>query len=266
MKQNARQFHPDGMHSNIGHLAEIAGLLLEAERVVCLTGAGVSADSGVPTFRDALTGLWSRFDPEQLASQAGFAAEPGLVWQWYMSRLDGVESALPNAGHEALAALEILVPDFLLVTQNVDDLHERAGSRDVVHLHGNLARYRCNRCRAEYSLSDEDRTAEYPPICQQCGTFVRPDVVWFGESLPHRAIERASHAALACDVMLVVGTSGVVYPAALLPRRAKESGAFIIDVNPVAGAIREFADRFLEGPSAEVLPLLIKAIQTKKTR
>ncbi len=265
MKQNPHDFHPDGLHSNSDHLAEIAGIILGAARVVCLTGAGVSADSGVPTFRDALTGLWSRFDPEQLASQAGFATEPGLVWQWYMSRLDGVEFALPNAGHEALAALEILVPDFLLVTQNVDDLHERAGSRDVVHLHGNIARFRCNRCRAEHALTLADRAAEEPPFCERCGNLVRPDVVWFGETLPQQPIERAEHAAIACDVMLVVGTSGVVYPAALLPRRAKESGAFVIDVNPVAGPITAFADRFLEGPSGEVLPLLIKAILARQT-
>lgn len=245
-------------------LAEIVTIMLEAERVVCLTGAGVSAESGVPTFRDALTGLWRHFDPEQLASPAGFAAEPGLVWRWYMSRLDGVESALPNPGHEALAALEVLVPDYWLVTQNVDDLHERAGSRRVVHLHGNIARFRCNRCRAEHALTLADRAADGPPLCKRCGNLVRPDVVWFGETLPQRAIEQADRATAGCDVMLVVGTSGVVYPAALLPQRAKEAGAVVIDVNPVVGAVTEIADFFLEGPSGELLPALIEAMRAKE--
>lgn len=261
MKQNARPLLPDGAHSGIGHLVGVAKIILEAERVVCLTGAGVSAESGVPTFRDALTGLWSRFDPERLASQAGFAAEPELVWRWYMSRLDGVESAVPNAGHEALAMLEDLVPAFLLVTQNVDDLHERAGSQSVVHLHGNIARFRCNRCRAEHALTPEDRIAREPPTCSCCGSLVRPDVVWFGETLPQPAIERADRAAKECDVMLVVGTSGMVYPAALLPQKAKEKGAIVIDVNPFAGAISEVADLFLEGPSGEVLPILLEEIR-----
>ncbi len=246
---------------NLESLQTAAISIRNARRVVCLTGAGVSAESGVPTFRDALTGLWSRFDPEQLASQAGFAAEPSLVWQWYMSRLDGVESAAPNAGHKALAMLETLVPEFLLVTQNVDDLHERAGSRSVVHLHGNIARFRCNRCRAKHALTPQERLADDPPICERCGGLVRPNVVWFGEPLPSRAIEQADRATADCDVMLVVGTSGIVYPAALLPQRAKGSGAVVIDVNPVAGAITEIADLFLEGPSGEVLPMLIEAIQ-----
>lgn len=242
-------------------IAAGAAHIRNARRVVCLTGAGVSAESGVPTFRDALTGLWSRFDPEQLASQAGFATEPSLVWRWYMSRLDGVESAEPNAGHEALAMLEDLAPEFLLVTQNVDDLHERAGSRSIVHLHGNITRFRCNRCRAEHALTPKDRVADEPPTCERCGGLVRPDVVWFGEALPSRAIEQADRAATDCDVMLVVGTSGVVYPAALLPRRAKESGAMVIEVNPAVSAITEIADLFLEGPSGEVLPALIERIQ-----
>ncbi|HXF61891.1 MAG TPA: Sir2 family NAD-dependent protein deacetylase, partial [Caldilineaceae bacterium] len=141
------------------HLRQAAALLKRAARVACLTGAGVSAESGIATFRDAQTGLWSKFDPQQLASQEGFAADPGLVWRWYMDRLATVDTVAPNPGHFALAALEARLPDFTLITQNVDDLHERAGSRRVLHLHGTIARFRCNRCDAPYSLRDADRAA-----------------------------------------------------------------------------------------------------------
>lgn len=235
-----------------------AAQLAAARRVVCLTGAGVSAESGVPTFRDAQRGLWTRFNPEELASQAGFSADPGLVWRWYMSRLGMVEEARPNLGHLALATLETLVPEFTLVTQNVDDLHERAGNRSVVHLHGNIARFRCNRCRAEHTLRAADRSAAKPPRCRHCGDRVRPNVVWFGEMLPRDAIDNAEQVVTSCDVLIVAGASGVVYPAALLPHRAKVVGATVIDVNPDFGATAEIADLFLQGPSGVILPKLIE--------
>lgn len=230
----------------------------DAQRVACLTGAGVSAESGVATFRDAQTGLWSRFSPQQLASQEGFAADPGMVWQWYMARLDAAHAAQPNAGHVALAELARLTPHFHMVTQNVDDLHERAGSSDVIHLHGSIARFRCNHCRRPHALTPDEQAAPLPPRCIHCQGPVRPAVVWFGEMLPEHALQAAWRAAEGCDVMLVVGTSGVVYPAAQLPVVAKQHGATVIEINPEPGAA--VADIVLAGPSGEVTPALVRAL------
>lgn len=238
-------------------LADAAEFLTNAHSVACLTGAGVSAESGVATFRDSQTGLWSKFDPAKLASQQGFAKDPARVWSWYMDRLDRMSSVPPNPGHIALAELEHLVPVFNLFTQNVDDLHERGGCRSVHHLHGSISRYRCNRCRAPYELSPEDRSADSPPVCPHCGGLVRPDVVWFGEMLPGDVLTRAQRAAGECDVMLVVGTSGIVYPAAGLPYIAQEHEAAIVEVNPEETEITHIADVVLRGPSGEVLPKLI---------
>lgn len=218
---------------------------------------GVSAESGVATFRDAQTGLWSKFDPHQLASQAGFAEDPGLVWRWYMDRLQQVQRVQPNPGHITLARLERVTPAFTLFTQNVDDLHERAGSQAVLHLHGTINRFHCNVCAVEHLLQVEERQQPLPPRCIHCGGPVRPSVVWFGELLPGNVLERAWQAAATCDVMLVVGTSGVVYPAAQLPYAAKEQGATIIDVNPEPTPISAIADLFLQGFSGQVLPQLI---------
>ncbi len=235
-------------------------VLGDAKRIVCLTGAGVSAESGVATFRDAQTGLWSRFDPQRLASQAGFAADPGLVWRWYMARLDTVEAAVPNRGHMALAHLATLTPTLTLVTQNVDDLHERAGSQPVLHIHGRINHFRCNRCATDHALQPNERTQALPPTCLFCGDFVRPDVVWFGEALPSHVVEIAWQAAERCDVMLVVGTSGVVYPVAQLPLVAQQAGAVVIDVNPDCTSISEIADIFLQGAGGLILPALVDAL------
>ncbi len=243
-------------------IVEAARLLAAARRVVCLTGAGVSAESGVTTFRDALTGLWSKFDPQQLASQEGFAADPGLVWRWYMHRLAQVERAVPNPGHQALAQIETAKPAFTLVTQNVDDLHERAASRHVLHLHGRISRFHCNRCSFEHTLRLVDRVTRTPPRCLNCGGMVRPSVVWFGEALPVRILDRAWIETERCDLLLVVGTSGVVYPAAQLPFFAQQHNARIIDVNPDPSAISEIADIHLQGPSGQLLPALLAALRT----
>lgn len=241
-------------------LTTAARLLVNAHNVVVFTGAGVSAESGVGTFRDALTGLWSRFDPQQLASQEGFAADPGLVWRWYLERLTTVENARPNRGHEALAAMEKIIPELVLVTQNVDDLHERAGNRHILHLHGHIGRFRCNSCGAAYSLRAGDREASMPPCCTICTGYVRPAVVWFGEMLPEQELFEAWGAAERCDVMLVVGASGVVYPAAQLPAVAQRYGACIIEVNLEESALSELADITLIGPSGEILPRLLDAM------
>ncbi|MEZ4736714.1 MAG: NAD-dependent deacylase [Caldilineaceae bacterium] len=237
-------------------------VLARAERIVCLTGAGVSAESGVATFRDAQTGLWSKFDPQRLASQEGFAADPGLVWRWYMERLRMVAMAAPNPGHLALARLASLTPAFTLVTQNVDDLHERAGSHQVLHIHGRINHFRCNYCRADYALPPAAADQALPPACPVCGDRIRPDVVWFGEALPIDVVEVAWREAEQCDVMVVVGTSGVVYPVAQLPFVAKQAGAVVIDVNPDCTPISQMADIFLQGAGGVILPQLVAARST----
>jgi NAD-dependent deacetylase len=236
-------------------------ILRGASSLFVLTGAGVSAESGVPTFRDAQTGHWARFDPETLASPRGFADNPGLVWGWYMARLAGVEAARPNAGHVALAQLgERFGEGFSLFTQNVDDLHERAGSHHVSHLHGSIARFHCQDCAAVHPLRPEDRSALSPPRCAACGGPVRPGVVWFGELLPTGLFDAASHLACASGACLVAGTSGVVRPAADLPFAAQRAGKPVIEVNPEPTPITEIATVFLRGPSGVMLPRLLRCL------
>ncbi len=242
-------------------LARAAAILREATSLFVLTGAGVSAESGVPTFREAQTGHWARFDPETLASPRGFARNPGLVWGWYMSRLETVERALPNAGHLSLARLEPRFGQrFALFTQNVDDLHERAGSRRVSHLHGSLAAYRCRDCEAPHILRPEDRSAASPPACPLCGGRIRPGVVWFGEMLPTGLFEEAERLARTSEACLVAGTSGVVRPAADLPFIAERAGRPVIEVNPQPTPITDVATVFLPGQGGEVLPRLLQRL------
>lgn len=242
-----------------------ADLVRDARYVVILTGAGVSKESGVPTFREAMDGLWSHYDPQQLATPHAFRANPQLVWEWYEWRRSLVSESMPNAGHMALAQLEQLHPgDILTVTQNVDDLHERAGSQRIVHLHGNIARNKCfDSCQGEPTLLDTlDATNDSkPPRCPYCGGMVRPDVVWFGETLPVHAINRAIEASQLCDVMLVIGTSGLVNPAAQLPILAAQNGASIIEVNPDTTPITPLAKVKLTGASGELLPQVIMALE-----
>ena len=230
-----------------------------AQRVCVLTGAGMSAESGIPTFRDAMTGLWSRFDPAELASEDGFRADPGRVWDWYAERRDGVHRAEPNAGHHALAAFAARRPGVLtLVTQNVDDLHQRAGNVDTIRLHGDILRDRwLEPCRCRPAMPPDVATPGRPPRCPGCGVMARPGVVWFGEFLPEGALVAAQQAASACDVMLVVGTSGAVWPAAGLAGRAKTRGAFVAIVNPHDSEIDAEADVVLRGTAATVLPALL---------
>ncbi|MEQ1690147.1 MAG: NAD-dependent deacylase [Gemmatimonas sp.] len=234
-----------------------ARALRSAEHVCVLTGAGTSAESGIPTFRDALTGQWAQFSPQDLATPDAFAQHPERVWQWYAARRALVRSAQPNPGHLALATLAARVSHCTLVTQNVDDLHQRAGSRDVVTLHGSLMRARCSAgCHGTIEPAPEQ--TEAPPRCQQCGAPMRPDVVWFGEPLPMDQYQRARDAAVACDVFLSVGTSNVVEPAASLPWVAAAHGATVIVVNPTMdGQRRGPSVLAVEGPSGVMLPRLI---------
>lgn len=244
-------------------IAEVRAWLAGAPHIAVLTGAGMSAESGIATFRDALTGLWSRFDPQQLASPEGFAADPGNVWGWYANRRAGVTAAEPNAGHRALADFERRHPGRLcVVTQNVDDLHQRAGSKDVIRLHGDLLEDRwfgtCRRHERGENVCDPALAAPgSPPACAECGNRVRPGVVWFGEALPMAALQAAEQAAQRCTVMLVVGTSGAVYPAAGFAHAARAAGARVVIVNPQPSELDALAQRRLAGTAATVLPLLL---------
>jgi NAD-dependent deacetylase len=236
---------------------ELGKTLSTARFVVVLSGAGISAESGVPTFRDAQTGLWARFDARELATPSAFERNPKLVWDWYASRRKLAFAAQPNAGHYALAAWERRVPQFLLITQNVDGLHRRSGSEKLVELHGNIARVKCS--REGNVVSDWNEDKDEVPRCANCGALLRPDVVWFEEMLPPEALAQAEAAARRCDVMLVVGTSSEVYPAAALPAVAKRAGATIVEVNTNATALSALADHVLRGPTALVLPALLAA-------
>ena len=228
--------------------------LASAGSVCVLTGSGISSESGLPTFRGS-NGLWKTHRVEQLASPAGFARDPELVWTWYNERRAAHRRAEPNAGHVALAALERRYNDFTLATQNVDSLHRRAGSRNVLELHGHLREARCGGCGARRSL---DRPLEASEIRHACGGRYRPDIVWFGEALPQVAWDAAAAAAARADVVLVVGTSGMVNPAALLATTVPRADAIVIEVNPEATQITARADIALRGRASEVLPQLLE--------
>jgi NAD-dependent deacetylase len=233
--------------------------LAAAQRICVLTGAGMSAESGIPTFRDALTGLWSRFDPAELASEEGFRAHPQRVWDWYAERRQGVRAAQPNAGHLALGRYAQRRPGVLtVVSQNVDDLHQRAGNTDTLRLHGDILQDRwLDACPRDRSCNTDAAARGRPPRCGECGNLVRPGVVWFGESLPLAAFDAAERAAAGCQVMLVVGTSGAVWPAAGLAARARRAGAQVVIVNPQPSEIDGDADVLLRGTAAAVLPPLL---------
>ena len=236
--------------------------LASSSRAAVLTGAGISAESGVPTFREAQTGLWARYDPQELATPEAFRQNPRLVWEWYAWRRSLVAGARPNAGHKALAELEELFPVFTLVTQNVDGLHQQAGSRAVVELHGNIQRSKC--FTEGRVVSGWDENDEIPPRCSHCGGQLRPDVVWFGESLPEDALEAALQAAQTCQVFFSIGTSSVVQPAASLPYLAQRTGALLVEINPEKTPLSSVADFVLTGPAGAVLPEIAQALKVRK--
>jgi NAD-dependent protein deacetylase/lipoamidase len=233
--------------------------LRDARSVCVFTGAGMSAESGIPTFRDALIGLWARFDPAALASEEGFRADPQLVWDWYAERRDGVRRAQPNAGHLAVATFAAAhAGRVTVITQNVDDLHQRAGCPDAIRLHGDILQDRWLEPCAHHPACDPAQAAAgRPPRCGRCGNLVRPGVVWFGELLPPGAMEAAEAAARQCELMLVVGTSGAVWPAAGLALTARRAGAFVVIVNLHSSEIDDQAHAVLRGSAARVLPELL---------
>ena len=235
--------------------------LITAQRVAALTGAGVSAESGVPTFRGE-QGLWKKFRPEELANVDAFMQNPELVWEWYHYRKSIIASIEPNPGHHTLAKVESIFPEFVLITQNVDGLHRRAGSKNILELHGNIMRNRCLNCETIIE-STELQFQGGVPHCE-CGGMLRPDVVWFGEMLPQDVLQSAFNTAENCDVFFSIGTSAVVHPAASLPVIAKQSGAYLIEINPERTPISRLADEFLQGASGEILPAILMDIEAKR--
>ncbi len=277
----------------MNELKQVAELIRTSRRVVVLTGAGVSAESGIPTFRDAQTGLWERYRPEDLATPEAFRRDPRTVWSWYAWRRSMVSSVTPNRGHVALATLERLLSDFTLITQNVDGLHRRAGSRNVVELHGNILRVRCFHNCISYESGDPSPEARAVfawdhrasnttkvsedssdavgakgsvlirevPRCPVCGDYLRPDVVWFGESLPEEAIHRAFSATEAADLLFSIGTSSIVYPAAMLPELAVRAGVPVVEINPGETPLSPSATISIRDNAGEALSALVEEVE-----
>lgn len=239
-------------------------VLSVAKSVAVLTGAGVSAESGIKTFRDP-DGLWQKFNPAELASMDGFMANPDIVWAWYQYRRDVVSGVAPNSGHFAIAKMQEIFPRFTLITQNVDRLHQRAGSNNVLELHGNIVDNHCVDCQKPYTSSIALENNQLPK-CEYCGGMIRPSVVWFGEMLPEDTLEAAYKAVNECDVFFSVGTSAEVYPAAYLPIQAKQHGAFTIEVNPNSTSISKYFDIVLQNASGIALPMLLDELNNYRMR
>jgi NAD-dependent deacetylase len=238
---------------------EIITRLVDARSVVVLTGAGVATESGVPTFRESQVGEWADYDPSELATAQAFLRNPRRVWDWYEFRRKHIEETVPSAVHYALVDLEQLYDDFALITQNIDGLHWRAGSRALVELHGNIGRIRCFDCGSHDAAWDEE--GDRPPICVRCGGLLRPDVVWLGEGFSAHDLRRCYNASERAQVFLSIGTSAEVRPAASLPLIAKRAGAFVVEINPMETALAVMADLWISEPIGEVLPVLVSRVQ-----
>ena len=232
----------------------VCDILLASKRITVLTGAGISAESGIPTFRGK-EGLWKTYRAEQLATPTAFIEDPKLVWEWYDWRRGIIGTKEPNPGHNVLASWEELFPHFALITQNIDGLHQKAGSKNVIELHGNIWKQRC--IEEQTILENHDiPLREIPPHCPTCGALLRPHVVWFGESLDGSVLQQSFMLSSNCDVMLAIGTSAVVQPAASLPLSAAEAGAKLIEINPDPTPLTTYADFSFRAKSGELLPLL----------
>lgn len=235
---------------------DLVNLIHRSEKITILTGAGVSAESKIPTFREAQTGLWAQYDPQELATPLAFHRNPRLVWEWYTWRRELIYKAKPNPAHKAISMMENTVSEFTLITQNVDGLHHVAGNQNIIELHGNINRTKC---------FDEDVIIDYweeidgtPPCCPRCGGYLRPDVVWFGEKLNSKYLKKAINAANDSDIFFSIGTSGVVEPAATLPYIAKEAGAVLVEINPQETILSKDVDFMLCGYAGIMVPILVK--------
>lgn len=237
-------------------LQRVAEKLRNAQRVAVLTGAGISAESGVPTFRGE-DGIWKKLKPEELANFDAFMNNPDRVWEWYQFRRDLMLKVAPNEGHRALAAMEVKTADFVLITQNVDGLHRRAGSRNILELHGNIMRNQCIQCERKTGEIRAFRPGQLPRC--SCGGLLRPDVVWFGEMLPEKELRKAFQLSRDCDLFLSIGTSALVHPAASLPVLAKQSGASVFEINTESTVLSSMLDGILTGKSGEILPALLES-------
>ncbi|HEX9692180.1 MAG TPA: NAD-dependent deacylase [Gemmatimonadales bacterium] len=251
--------------TQVAGAARAAVEVARADRIVVLTGAGMSAESGIPTFRDALTGLWAQYSPDELATPQAFLADPPRVFGWYLQRWRAVRDVQPHAGHLALASLQRWAASFVVITQNIDRLHQRAGIADVIELHGALEAFRCWERGHPFDVTalaarDGDAPVD-PPHCSVCGSVVRPGVVWFGEMLPVEAMRRAERLLAECDLLLVIGTSGLVYPAAGLPLVARRAGAVVVEVNPEPTPITPLADAVLREPAGSALAAIVERLE-----
>lgn len=241
-------------------LTELVGQIKNLSKCVILTGAGISAESGVPTFRGK-DGLWGKLRPEELATMDAFMANPKLVWEWYNWRRQLVSEVQPNPGHYAIVDLQNLFDDFTMITQNVDGLHQVAGSVDVLELHGSIMRNKCVDCERPFETEapiDPDNI----PVCRECGGKIRPDIVWFGEMLPSETIQKAFDKAEQAEIFFSIGTSAIVQPAASLPLTAKQYGATVVEINPEETPLTPLADFYLKGASGEILPGLVELLQS----
>ena len=235
--------------------------LRSVKRVSVLTGAGVSQESGLRTFRDPMVGLWKQYQPSDLATPEAFEKSPELVWEFYSARRLKAGDVEPNSGHFALMEMERHVPQFTLITQNIDGLHQRAGSKNVIELHGNITRVKCSRgCGVPFEWEDDGKKV---PVCATCGANLRPDVVWFGEMLPEDKLSGALQAARTSQVFFSIGTSGMVQPAATLPTLAKQGGAVTVEINTEETPLTPSVDYFIKGKSGEILPELVEAVWVK---
>lgn len=237
--------------------SELIQLLRKAQRVTVLSGAGISSGNDLPAFSDPQDGLWSRFRPQDLANAAAFRKDPKLVWGWYAWRRRAAMAVQPNAGHIALARMETRIPKFVLITQNIDGLHARAGSRNLLELHGSLLRSRCSEENIVMEPADGDEDSS--PHCLRCGAPLRPDVVWFGEGLPDRALDAALEATAACEVFFAIGTSAAVNPAAELPGLALQGGAMVVEINPEQTGLSAQVHFSLRGQPGAILSRLLMA-------
>ncbi|NJE25169.1 NAD-dependent deacylase [Thermococcus sp. MV5] len=246
-------------------IEEAAKLIAHSRFLIAFTGAGISAESGVPTFRDK-GGLWEKYKIEDVATPEAFKRNPGLVWEFYKMRMQLMKNARPNPAHLALTELENMGILKAVITQNIDNLHKMAGTKAVVELHGNIYSVKCSNCEYKENLLETRKLDEFLvegriPKCPKCGSFIRPDVVWFGESLPQGTLQKAFKLAERADVCLVIGTSGQVFPAAYIPYIVKDSGGYVIEINPKESGITPIADLFLKGNAGEIMKLLLEKVK-----